>query len=149
MIRLALIILAATLALPLSAADLPSDELDVRIYRLAYILPDEPQYSALPRVELVWKSGGAPTQLSLIQLLHKTKGPRASIWFVKSSNALIVHDTPARLDEMQAFIDKLDYPPKNTAFLFQGSENYQIRWDGNDGRGSATETFVANTEGGG
>jgi len=92
-----------------------AQQLDIRIFRLAYISPEGAKYTAVLQSEFAARelskdqiAAGA----TLIDVLTKVKSAQGSISFEKRSNALVVRDTSTVLDQMQHLIDKLDVPPK-------------------------------------
>jgi type IV pilus assembly protein PilQ len=90
-------------------------QLDIRIFRLAYITPEGSKYTAVLTSEFIVKAQSADVVgagSSLIDVLSKVKTPQGTISFEKRSGALIVRDTTTALDQMQLIIDKLDTPPK-------------------------------------
>lgn len=92
-----------------------AQQLDIRIFRLAYISPEGSKYTAVLTSEFAKREESKDTAAagqSLIDVLTKVKGSQGSISFEKRSNALVVRDTSTSLDQMQLIIDKLDQPPK-------------------------------------
>jgi len=92
-----------------------AQQLDIRIFRLAYLSPEGSRYTAVLVSEFVrheTKKDAGDVEKSLIEVLNKVKSPQGSISFEKRSNALIVRDTATSLDQMQGIIDKLDVAPK-------------------------------------
>jgi type IV pilus assembly protein PilQ len=92
-----------------------AQQLDIRIFRLAYISPEGSKYTAVLTSEFAKREESKDTAAagqSLIDVLTKVKGTQGTISFEKRSNALVVRDTSTSLDQMQLIIDKLDQPPK-------------------------------------
>jgi type IV pilus assembly protein PilQ len=92
-----------------------AQQLDIRIFRLAYISPEGSKYTAVLNSEFAKHEESKDTAAagqSLIDVLSKVKGSQGTISFEKRSNALVVRDTSTSLDQMQIIIDKLDVPPK-------------------------------------
>lgn len=92
-----------------------AQQLDIRIFRLAYISPEGSKYTAVLNSEFAKREESKDTAAagqSLIDVLTKVKGTQGTISFEKRSNALVVRDTSTSLDQMQLIIDKLDQPPK-------------------------------------
>jgi len=92
-----------------------AQQLDIRIFRLAYISPEGSKYTAVLNSEFAKREESKDTAAagqSLIDVLSKVKGSQGTISFEKRSNALVVRDTSTSLDQMQTIIDKLDQPPK-------------------------------------
>ncbi len=92
-----------------------AQQLDIRIFRLAYISPEGSKYTAVLNSEFAKREESKDTAAagqSLIDVLTKVKGSQGTISFEKRSNALVVRDTSTSLDQMQLIIDKLDVPPK-------------------------------------
>ena len=92
-----------------------AQQLDIRIFRLAYISPEGSKYTAVLNSEFAKHEESKDTAAagqSLIDVLSKVKGSQGTISFEKRSNALVVRDTSTSLDQMQVIIDKLDVPPK-------------------------------------
>ena len=97
-------------------------QLDIRIFRLAYISPEGSKYTAVLTSDFTKKEeakdaaagavAGPPVGQSLIDVLQKMRTTQGQISFEKRSNTIIVRDTQTTLDNMQAIITKLDIPPK-------------------------------------
>lgn len=97
-------------------------QLDIRIFRLAYISPEGSKYTAKLTSDFTEKKeatdastsavGGPPVGQSLIDVLQKMRTTQGQISFEKRSNTIIVRDTQTTLDNMQSIITKLDIPPK-------------------------------------
>ena len=92
-----------------------AQQLDLRIFRLAYVSPEGAKYTAVLNSEFAQRQTSndqAAAGSTLIDVLTKVKSAQGSISFEKRSNALVVRDTSTILDQMQNLIDKLDVPPK-------------------------------------
>jgi len=97
-------------------------QLDIRIFRLAYISPEGSKYTAVLTSDFTKKEeskdtnagtvAGPPVGQSLIDVLQKMRSAQGQISFEKRSNTIIVRDTATTLDNMQSIITKLDIPPK-------------------------------------
>jgi len=97
-------------------------QLDIRIFRLAYISPEGSKYTAVLTSDFTKKEeakdaaatavAGPPVGQSLIDVLQKMRTTQGQISFEKRSNTIIVRDTQTTLDQMQSIIAKLDIPPK-------------------------------------
>ena len=99
----------------ITSKDKIAEQLEVRIFRLAYVSPEGSTYTATLTSEFAKSSGTKETKdagQSLIDVLTKVKSPQGTISFEKRANALVVRDTSTSLDQMQSIIDKLDVPPK-------------------------------------
>ncbi len=99
----------------ITTKDKIATQLDIRIFRLAYVSPEGSSYTATLTSEFANKTGTKEVKdagQSLIDVLTHVKTPAGSISFEKRANAIIVRDTPTALDQMQSIIDKLDIPPK-------------------------------------
>jgi len=99
----------------ITTKDKLSQQLDIKIFRLAYVSPEGSSYTATLTSEFATKSGSKEVKdagQSLIDVLSHVKTSAGSISFEKRANALVVRDTPTALDQMQSIIDKLDIPPK-------------------------------------
>lgn len=99
----------------ITTKDKIAQQLDIRIFRLAYVSPEGSSYTATLTSEFASKTGSKEVKdagQSLIDVLTHVKTPQGSISFEKRANALVVRDTPNALDQMQSIIDKLDVPPK-------------------------------------
>ncbi len=75
-----------------------AQELELRIFRIAYISPNLPCPSL--------------SDESLLDVLKMMKSPGGSIDFEKRVNALIVHDELDNLNAMQQVVERADLPPK-------------------------------------
>jgi type IV pilus assembly protein PilQ len=96
-----------------------STQLDIRLFRLAYISPEGSRYTAVLQSDFTKREegkgqGGASAAIgeSLIDVLLKMKSTQGQISFEKRSNTIVVRDTATTLDQMQQVINKLDVPPK-------------------------------------
>jgi len=92
-------------------------QLDIRMFRLAYISPEGSKYSPILVSSFTQREaaqGGAQGQgaASLIEVLKNVKSQQGTISFEKRSNTIIVRDTSTALENMQIIINKLDIPPK-------------------------------------
>ena len=99
----------------ITSKDKIAQQLDIRIFRLAYISPEGSSYTATLTSEFATRSGSKDVKdagQSLIDVLAHVKTPQGSISFEKRANALVVRDTPNALDQIQSIIDKLDIAPK-------------------------------------
>ena len=115
-----------------SVSGAADQKLDVRIFRLGYILLDEINFLPVlfSEVERNKASQRADvTGQSIVDVLKKFKSTDGTITTDAHTNSLVVRDTPDRLDQMQKIIDVLDNPSADMPV-------------------EANE-FVANTEGGG
>ncbi|MHC4202566.1 MAG: secretin N-terminal domain-containing protein, partial [Planctomycetota bacterium] len=94
--------------------------LETRVFTLAYIRAEGSRRRARAagksdsrepiRIEAV------PGPATLLQLLEKVKSERGAIGAVPGTNALVVTDTPAKLEAMGRIIRRLDRPPKQVHF---------------------------------
>ena len=99
----------------ITTKDKIAQQLDIRIFRLAYVSPEGSSYTATLTSEFATKTGSKDVKdagQSLIDVLSHVKTAQGSISFEKRANALVARDTPNALDQMQSIIDKLDVPPK-------------------------------------
>jgi type IV pilus assembly protein PilQ len=99
----------------ITSKDKIASQMEIRIFRLAYISPEGSSYTAVLTSEFVKQSGSKDVKdagQSLIDVLSHVKTTAGSISFEKRANALVVRDTPNALDSMQSIIDKLDLAPK-------------------------------------
>ena len=99
----------------ITTKDKIAQQLDIRIFRLAYVSPEGSSYTATLTSEFATRTGSKDVKdagQSLIDVLSHVKTPQGSISFEKRANALVVRDTPNALDQIQSIIDKLDVPPK-------------------------------------
>jgi len=106
--------------------------LESRIFRLAWISPDEITYTLLllDKTGKKVESKDPPVSgLFLMDLLAKFKGPDGTLSIDERTNVITAHETPDRLDRFQKIIDALDVPPPDITL--------------------EAANFVANTEGGG
>jgi len=97
-------------------------QLEMRIFRLAYVSPEGSKYTAKLQSDFTEKKeaeattqgavAGPPVGQSLIDVLQKMRTTQGQISFEKRSNSIIVRDTLTTLDNMQSIITKLDIPPK-------------------------------------
>ncbi|MFH0939119.1 MAG: secretin N-terminal domain-containing protein [Planctomycetota bacterium] len=90
-------------------------QLDIRIFRLAYVSPEGSKYTAVLQSEFTKREESKETAqagTSLIDVLTKVKSPQGTISFEKRSNSLVVRDMSTVLDQMQVIINKLDQSPK-------------------------------------
>ncbi len=87
-------------------------QFETRIFRLAYLTPEGVKYTGTISSAVIKRASakGAP-DTTLLQLLKRMAGG-GQFSFMRSSNALIVKNTPTTLDAIQAVINKLDIPPK-------------------------------------
>ena len=91
------------------------EQMEIRVFRLAYVSPEGSSYTATLTSEFAKKEGSKVVKdagQSLIDVLEHVKTSAGSISFEKRANALVVRDTATALDQMQSIIDKLDLPPK-------------------------------------
>lgn len=99
----------------ITSKDKIASQMEIRIFRLAYVSPEGSSYTAVLTSEFVKQTGSKDVKdagQSLIDVLSHVKTTAGSISFEKRANALVVRDTPNALDQMQSIIDKLDLPPK-------------------------------------
>lgn len=95
-------------------------QLDIRMFRLAYLSPEGSRYTAILTSDFTKREeskdeDGANKQAvgqSLIDVLLKMKTAQGQISFEKRTNTIIIRDTSTALDQMQQVITKLDTPPK-------------------------------------
>ena len=112
-------------------------QMEIRIFRLAYILPDDAAYTATLTSTPGSKEVKNADQ-SLIDVLSHVKTTTGSISFEKRANALVVRDSAKALDQMQSIIDKLDTPPqqmRGSARLVELSDEDAYRISRNWGQG--------------
>lgn len=89
-------------------------QMETRVFQLAYIQPEGSRYRAkiasdvAERIQM--KAGEG--QLSLQQVLEKVKSDKGTVAPLQGTNALIVTDTPQKLEVMAKLIAQLDRPPK-------------------------------------
>ena len=83
-----------------AVAERKASDLEIRIFRIAYISPN------LPCPNL--------SDESLLDVLKTMRGPRGSIDFERRANALIVRDAKENLDAMQQLVELTDLPPKSS-----------------------------------
>ncbi|HLX61338.1 MAG TPA: secretin N-terminal domain-containing protein, partial [Planctomycetota bacterium] len=99
----------------ITSKDKIASQMEIRIFRLAYVLPEGSSYTATLTSEFAVKSGSKEVKdagQSLIDVLAHVKSAGGTISFEKRANALVVRDTPTALDQMQSIVDKLDVAPK-------------------------------------
>jgi type IV pilus secretin PilQ/predicted competence protein len=96
-------------------------QLDIRIFRLAYISPEGSKYTPQMQSDFFTRTGTTTTATSnastiagssLMDVLKSVKTQQGTITFEKRSNTIIVRDTSTALDHMQSIVAKLDIPPK-------------------------------------
>jgi len=90
-------------------------QLEIRIFRLAYISPEGARYTALLKSDFVQTEQSTDSESagkSMIDVLSKVKSDQGKISFEKRTNTIVVQDTLTKLDDMEKIIAKLDIPPK-------------------------------------
>ncbi len=90
------------------------EEQETRMIKLNYIQPLGNQYSANFSDPIVQKVQGATEEAGkgLLEVLESVKSPSGKIIFEKHTNALVVTDTPKKLDEIEQLLFLLDTAPK-------------------------------------
>ena len=116
-------------------------QLDVRIFRLAYVSPEGSRYTAVLTSEFTSreeKKSVSEAGQSADQEVFTKGQDRQRLNLVSKScaNALVVRDTATVLDQMQTIIDKLDIPPKQIHVAVKlislsdtDSENIGVNWN--------------------
>lgn len=120
------------------------EEQQTRILKLNYIQPLGNRYMANFNDSIVQKQGGASEEAGkgLLQVLESVKSPNGKIIFEKRTNALIVTDTPKKLDEIQKLLFLLDSAPKQIHIAVKiiemsdlDSEQMGFKWAAGQGSG--------------
>ncbi len=92
-------------------------QLETRIFRLSYIMPEGPKYTATIDTEFAEKrkataAGGKKEAISLLAVLRDMLSKNGKVNYEPRSNTLVVEDTPTKLDVIQKLIERVDVPPK-------------------------------------
>ncbi|HTL53655.1 MAG TPA: secretin N-terminal domain-containing protein, partial [Planctomycetota bacterium] len=127
------------------------EEQQTRILKLNYIQPLGNRYSANFSDSIVQKQAGATEEVGkgLLEVISSVKSPNGKIIFEKRTNALIVTDTPKKLDEIQKLLFLLDTAPKQIHIAVkiiemsdQDSEKMGFKWASGTGAGfSVSEDY--------
>ena len=89
-------------------------QMETRIFKLAYIQPEGSRYRAKITSDVAERvqTKAGEGQLSLQQVLEKVKSEKGTVAPRQGTNALIVTDTPQKLEVMARLVSQLDTPPK-------------------------------------
>jgi type IV pilus assembly protein PilQ len=116
-------------------------QMETRVFRLSYLTPEGARYTAKIETDYATyeksrTSGrGAAVEASLKAVLEKVKTSDGSIAFEKRTNAVVITDTPSKLEDMALIIRELDVPPKQVHLSIKfiemsdsDSEELGINW---------------------